>query len=346
MRNVKIGNRWLGEGHPLFIVVEVGTTSNGDLPTALALIDAAKDAGADAVKFQIIGPEYFMSDKGVSYEYECEDGRRSENMYEMFKKLTYSREDWLKIRDHAKKRDIIFYATLDYVEGIPLAEELDLAAYKLSSWDALNIPLIQAMARTGRPIQIDTGPVTLGELDLLVDTIKAEGNDKIIIVHCSHSDRDDEVGLKAIPFLQKGLHYPVGFSADSRDFIPDIIAATLGCDLIEKRLTMDRKFPGHHHVKAVEPHELKDYISMIHRVRLLMGKEGVHPSSEDRRQRQLYYVSLVARRNLERGSQLSADDITCKRPGTGISPVHLPLVVGRKLQRDIQKDELISWSDL
>ena len=175
MKKVKIANHLIGEGEPGFVVVETGTTCNGNLETALRMVDRAKEAGADAIKFMLIDPDWFMSDRTVLYEYEWSKGRRSENMYEMFKNLMFSAESWKKIRDHCRQQGIIFYVTVDHLPGVDLAEELEVPAYKLSSWDTANFPLIQRMASTRKPMVIDLGPTLLSDIEKLLNVIHREG---------------------------------------------------------------------------------------------------------------------------------------------------------------------------
>jgi sialic acid synthase SpsE len=343
MRTVAIGGRRVGPDDPLFVVIEVGTTCNGKLATALELVDAASAAGADAIKFQMIDPAAFMSDRTVTYTYEWAGGKRTENMFDMLSGLQFSAADWKRIRARCEERKILFYATVDFLPGIDLAEEVGVAAYKLGSWDTRHFPLVARMAKTGKPIQIDTGPTTLGDIDRLCEVIRANGNDQIVLVHCCHSEVDRDVNLRGIPFMRDTFDAVAGYSADTRDFVPDLVAVTLGARLVEKRLTLDRKFAGHHHVKALEPAELKDYIAMIRRVDPLCGALAVKPSAEDMRMRELYFVSVVAERPIPGGTRITADMLACKRPGSGISPEHLGVIVGRTARKDIGRDQLLSW---
>lgn len=343
MTPVKIHNKTISDGSPLFIVTETGTTCNGDLYTALKMVDAAKAAGADAIKFMIIGPEFFMSDKTVTYEYEWKGGKKSENMFDMFKGLTFSETDWMKIRDYCASQDIIFFATVDYLPGVDLAEKLQVPAYKISSWDAANYPLIRKMARTGKPLILDTGPITLPELDKTLEVIYKEGNNQVILLHCSHSKDDFGVNLYSIPFLKSVFPLPVGYSADGVDPVPDIAAVALGANVIEKRLTLDRSFPGHHHLKALDPGEYKEYIASIRRIKNLLGGYYVKPSPEDLRQKAMYYVSVTADCDIPKGAVITENMLACKRPGTGIAPEFLDIIIGRAARRDIKNNEQFGW---
>jgi len=346
VKSIEIAGRRIGEGKPIFLSVETGVTCNGNLETAFGVIDAAADAGADAVKFMIIGADHFMSDRNVTYNYEWAGGKHSENMYAMFKELEFSHNEWERIRDRCRERGLIFYATVDYVDGVDLAEELEVPAYKLSSWDAGNLPLIKRMVHTGKPLQIDTGPTTLAELDQLVRFIREHGDSDVMLMHCSHSLTDDGINLRSIPYLQEVLGVPVGYSADSRDITPDLAAVGLGANQLEKRVTLDGSHKGHHHIKALEPNEFKDWVATIRRAESMIGKPGVYPSAEDLRQKEAYFVSLVAEGDIAVGTVIREEMIRCKRPGTGIAPEFAPMVIGRAAKRDLRHNELLSWNDV
>jgi N-acetylneuraminate synthase/N,N'-diacetyllegionaminate synthase len=343
VKHVTIAGREIGAEQPAFIVVETGTTCNGDVESAVRLVDAARDGGADAIKFMIIGPDFFMSDKTVTYDYEWAGGAHSENMYEMFKGLEFERGEWELIRDYTLDNGLVFYASVDYLQGVELAEELGVAAYKLSSWDLGNIPLIRAMARTGKPIQVDLGPARLGEIEAALDVIRAEGNEQIVLVHCSHALEPSGINVRTVPYLEQAFGYPAGYSCDSRDHVPDLAALALGARMLEKRVTLDGSYKGHHHVKALEPAEFADWVAMVRRTEEVLGEFAVKPSAEDLRQKQLYFVSVVADEDIAAGETITAEKLACKRPGTGIAPAHLDKLVGRQAQRAIRRNELLSW---
>jgi N,N'-diacetyllegionaminate synthase len=346
MRSTAFAGRTVGDGAPVFVVVETGTTCNGDLETAHRIIDAAAEAGADAIKFMLIDPDYFMSDKSVTYKYRWAGGERSENMYEMFKKLTFTPAQWRLIRDRCQQRNLIFYLTVDYVPGVDLAEDLDVAGYKLSSWDGGNFPLARRMAQTRKPIQIDTGPVALGELDQLLGVIREQGNQDMVLVHCTHASTPDEMNLRTIPYLKGVFGLPVGFSADSRDPVPDLLSVALGANLLEKRVTLDHAHPAHHHMHALEPQEFREYVATIRRAEAALGRYHLRPSAEDLRQRQLYFVSIAADTDIPAGATITREMLVCKRPGTGLPPAQLDLLVGRTARRAIKQNQLLAWNDV
>ena len=342
-KTICIKEKEIGPNAPVFITVETGTTCNGDLKTALEMVEVAARAGADAIKFMIIDPDYFMSDKSVSYEYSTSSGVTQENMYEMFKSLKFTEDEWRAIKACCEENKIIFYATVDYVPGVALAESLGVAAYKLSSWDARNYPLIRAMAATGKPLVVDMGPTYNYDIAQLLGVLSEESNDQAVLVHCTHAKCDSEVNIKSIPYIHEMFGCPVGYSADSRDLLPDTGAVSLGVHFLEKRLTLNKNYSGHHHDKALEPHELTEWIDTIRRLEKMLGKPGIIPSTEDIRQRDLYFVSLVANENIPAGSVITGDMIACKRPGTGIDPGMLSVIIGRRAVCEIKENELITW---
>ncbi|MCB9850406.1 MAG: N-acetylneuraminate synthase family protein [Phycisphaerales bacterium] len=343
---IEISGRRIGAGAPILLTVETGVTCNGDVDTAKRVIDVAAEAGADAVKFMIIGADHFMSDRSVTYDYQWAGGHNSENMYEMFKGLEFSEREWVQIRDHCVESGLIFYTTVDYIAGVDLAEELGVPAYKLSSWDTANLPLIKRMVHTGKPIQIDTGPTTVGEIDKLLRFMRDHGESDALLMHCSHALSDDGINLRSVPYLRDIFQVPVGYSADSRDQTPDLLAVALGACCLEKRVTLDKSFKGHHHIKALEPAEFREWVASIRRAESMLGADAVIPSAEDLRQREMYFVSLVAEGNIPAGTVIREEMIRCKRPGTGIAPEHAPLIIGREARRDIAHNTLISWSDV
>jgi sialic acid synthase SpsE len=185
--------------------------------------------------------------------------------------------------------------------------------------------------------------VRLGDIEKAIDIIVAEGNDQIVLVHCSHSKTDDGINVRSVPYLESTFGYPTGYSCDSRDPVPDLAALALGARLLEKRVTLDRNYEGHHHIKALEPDEFAEWVGMVRRAESMLGEYAVLPSEEDLRQKELYFVSITADADIAAGERITIEKLACKRPGTGIAPEHLDLLVGRTARRDIRRNELLSW---
>ena len=337
---VQIRERIIGPGQPIFIAVEAGSTCNGDLGTALAMADAAKECGADAIKWQMIGPDDLMSDKTVQYTYEWAGGTKTENMYEMFQALTFVPKEWQEVVAHCDRIKLPWYTSVDYIAGVDLAEQLGCPMYKLSAWDCRNFPLIQRMAQTGKPIQIDLGPHVEGEIVTMLNHIPHRD---VVLVHATHAKVDAEFNMLAIPYLRDKFKLPVGWSAESRERTPDFLAVGLGVCLIEKRISMKTTHAGHHHSKSLEPHEFWAWVDMIRAAERMMGVYDVRPSLEDLRQKSLWFTSIVASREIKKGEIIAKEMLCAKRPGHGISPLYMDRFVGKMAANDIAKDEVFEW---
>ena len=343
---IPIRGRVIGEGRPVFVIAETGVTCNYDMAITRELIDAVRAAGADAIKFIFWFPDEIMSDRSISYTYDTVEGPRSENMYAMLDKLRFSFEQWVEVKQYADARGVILFSTVNSPTGIEWAEKLGLDAYKLSSWDYNYTPLWRRIAEIGKPMIIDTGPVNAAEVGAAIQLMRAAGNDQSVLVHCPHAERPAEVNMRSIPFMRVAFDSLVGFSSKGRESETDVMAVTLGAVVLEKRLTMRRTLPGHHHVLSLEPAEFTSYVGMIRDVQGSLGKLDLVPSAADLAERPKWFRHLVAVRELPKGTVLAADMLDGKRPEAGVSPEHLAFFAGRTLKRDLKADEAISFEDV
>lgn len=345
-KEIIICNRTIGEGYPLFIVAECGVTCNYDLKISKELIDVVHESGADAIKFIFWFPEEIMSDKTITYEYDTVNGRRSENMFEMLDKLRFSFEQWQQIKAYADEKNVILFSTVNSPSGIIYAEKLGLEAYKLSSWDTNYEPLLRKIAEIGKPMILDTGPINVLELAKYLEIMKDAGNEQSIIVHCFHSEIPVEMNMRSIPYIKQAFNTLVGYSAtDYRDEM-DIVAVSLGAVLLEKRLTMSRNLPGHHHVLSKEPEEFKRYVQMISDVHASLGTYDLIPSPADIAARKKFFRHLVANQDIPAGSILKENMLEAKRPEEGIPPEYLEIFIGRKVKRNLVYNEAIKLEDV
>ena len=345
-RKITIGSRDVGPDEPLLIIAECGITCNYDMEITKDLIDVVADSGADAIKFLFWFPDEIMSDRSVDYTYETVNGTKSENMYEMLNELRFTLDEWRDVKEYADQRGVLLFSTVNSPTGVEWAEELDLDAYKLSSWDYNHHPLWRKIASKGKPMLIDTGPVTNLEVSKVMNILKEEDNEQSVLLHCFHTDEYDEMNMKAIPYMREAFHTLVGYSAPDRRDEMDIMAVTDGACVLEKRLTMDRELPGHHHILSKEPDEFETYVEKMRNVRAARGVKDLQPSQEDLRERTKYFRQIVADQDIPAGTELTADMLAGKRPATGISPEFMELFVGRKTKQEIQRNEALSWKDI
>jgi len=321
-------------------------TCNYDMKITKELIDVVREAQADAIKFIFWFPEEIMSDKTISYSYETVDGPRSENMYEMLSKLRFTLDQWRQIKAYADQKGVILFSTVNSPSGIEYAEALGLEAYKLSSWDYNYLPLWRQIAALGKPMLIDTGPVNTGEVAKVMRLMKEANNDQSVLLHCVHTDKYAEINMRSIPYMKSAFNTLVGYSSKGRESETDIMAVSLGAVVLEKRLTMSRNLPGHHHILSMEPKEFGAYVTLMRDVQAAMGVHDLRPSPADLEERRRWFRHLVAGRDIPKGTRLTPEMLEAKRPENGVSPEFLEALIGKEVKRDLRCDEAIQWSDV
>jgi len=343
---IQIRNRRIGKNEPLFVIAEVGVTCNYDMRISKELIDVAREARADAVKFIFWFPDEIMSDRTLLYTYETTAGPRSENMYEMLEKLRFTLDEWRELKAYADARDLVFFATVNSPGGVAYAETLGLDAYKLSSWDYNYFPLWRRIAALGKPVLIDTGPVNTLDVAKVMHLLEEAGNDQHVLLHCLHTERFEEVNMRAIPYMEHAFKTLVGYSSKDRAPETDIMAIALGAVVLEKRLTLDRGLPGHHHVLSLEPAEFAAYVGLMRDLQAALGEQDLRPSGVDLAERKKWFRHLVASRDIPKGTRLTAEMLEAKRPEAGVSPEFTSFFVGRVTRRDLRHNETLDWDDV
>jgi sialic acid synthase SpsE len=344
-KTITIGDQKIGEGNPCFLIAEAGTTCNGEMSIAKELIHVSAATGFDAVKFQTIWPEQ-ISDKSVTYRYETLDGWHQENMFEMFKQLTFRPEEWKELAEYAQSKDIIFFSTVDYLEGVEILEDCKVPIYKLGSWDVTYEPLIIKVAEKEKPVMLDLGPAYLSDIVRFIELCCKHGTGEIILMHDFHTIVPAEMNMRNICYLKETLGTPVGFSSPERNIDLDIIAIAKGANVLEKRITISRTLRGHHHVLCLEPNEIESWIERIRFAEAALGSLEVKPSEADLLDSKKYFRSICTTRSIRKGETYSVDNIDGKRPGFGISTRLMDAFLGRKAKRVLQKDTLLNWNDM
>ena len=343
---VRIGRKIIGDGAPVFIIAEAGVTCNYDMTITKGLIDVVRDAGADAIKLIFWFPDEIMSDTTIPYEYETVDGARSENMYEMLDKLRFTFAQWRELKAYADEQGVTLFSTVNSPSGIEYTERLGLDAYKLSSWDYNYFPLWRRIAALGKPVLIDTGPVRAVEVAKVMALMRDAGNDQGVLVHTVHTDAHTEINMRSIPYMRSAFNALVGYSSKGRESQTDIMAVTLGACVLEKRLTLDRRLPGHHHILSLEPGEFADYVRAMRNVQAALGCYDLVPSQADLAERSRWFRHIVANQDIPKGTLLTAEMLEAKRPEAGVSPEHIDFFIGRTTRRDLARNEAISWEDV
>jgi len=276
---VQFGARRVGDGQPCFITYEAGPTHSG-LASAKRLASLAAEAKADAIKFQVIDPDRLVADRKPLFTYDVLVDRDSgatetvsESLYEILCRRALAKDEWRALKRHCDGLGLAFFATIGFEDEIELLEELRCDSIKIASADVNHTPLLRRAARSGMCLQLDTGNATIGEIEVAVDVIRAEGNDNIIIHHCpsGYPARLESINLNVIPTLKRMFPYPVAYSDHTPGWDMDLAAVALGANLVEKTITEDRTTRSVEHVMSIEPAEMGSFIRTIRDVEAALG---------------------------------------------------------------------------
>ncbi len=343
MTLVKLGNKLVGDGHPCFIVFEPGATHTG-LKSAKILVKAAADAGADAVKFQMIDTDRFMGEHHMMVEYKSAAGMTKEKMYEALKRRELKPDEWRELKKFCDKVGILFFSSASFPEEVDFLKELKSVAIKVNKGDINNPYLIDYISKTGLPVMLD-GREKFEELERGVEICENNGNKNIIIMHCpsGYPAKHAGVHLSAITVIKNVYNYPVGFADHSEGGIMNFAAVALGANLIEKTITLNKKTNAVEHIMSLEPSEMKPFIERLRAVEQALGNPRIIFSS---RVKDEIRRSITAKRKIEKGQKITIDDIDFKRPGSYLPANMYEEVVNRKAKRDIKEGEFIKLNDL
>lgn len=340
MKRVKFGDKTIGKGEPVFIVAEIGYNFT-TLDEALRTIDAAIDCGVDAVKFQTFKADT-VTTRDAMFPPEAGGG----SQYEEFKKYELSEEMHQEIFGYAKEKGIIIYSTPSHPEDVELLERIGVPAYKIGADDLTNLPFLRYVAKKGRPMIVSTGMATMAEVDEAVSTIRSAGNGDIVLMHCVSNypvEELDNVNLNAIATMERAFELPVGFSDHTTTLSTPIAAVAMGAVTIERHFTLDKKLPVPDAFFSADPEEMKAIVQGIREVEKAMGDGIKRPASTESEMRSEARKGLVAAKAISKGTAITDDMVCIKRPGSGVAPEYLDVVLGRRTSVDIKEDEVITW---
>jgi N,N'-diacetyllegionaminate synthase len=334
----------------VMIIAEAGVNHNGDLALAKKLIDAASDAGADFVKFQTFKAEKIASRQAEKAEYQKKTTGKEESQLSMLKKLELSDQDHRELMDYCRQKSIAFLSTPFDLDSIDLLKGMGITLGKIPSGEITNLPYLQKMARNFDTLVMSTGMADMQEIEAAINLILATGfsKNKLTVLHCTteYPTPFEEVNLKAMQTIRDRFGVSVGYSDHTPGIEVPVAAVALGACLIEKHFTLDRNMEGPDHKASLEPAELKAMISAIRHIEQALGSSEKKPSLSEVKNKMVARKSIVAARNLEPGHIIQADDLTTKRPGTGISPMEIPQIIGKKISQPIQEDQLLTYGHI
>ncbi len=314
---------------------------------AKALIDAAADAGADIVKFQTFVAERMITEAARKADYQVTNTGSDESQYQMLKRLELTGQMHDELIAHSARRGIEFFSTAFDLQSLDYLMNLGMKRIKIPSGEITNLPYLRRIGSFAKQVILSTGMSNLADIEAALEVLEQAGTPRsqIVVLHCNteYPAPMNEVNLKAMQSIAQAFGVQVGFSDHTEGTEIAVAAVALGAGVIEKHVTLDRKLPGPDHRASIEPNELARMICSIRNVELALGDGIKRPSASEERNRSIARKSLVAVRAIREGEVFSEDNLTAKRPGTGISPMRLYEVLGRKASKDFAVDELIEW---
>jgi len=332
--NIKIGSRTIGSSYPSFIIAEGGINHNGNIKIAKKIIGKAKECGVDAIKFQTFKADDLTSQNSIYYN--------------LFKKLELTESDFSELSKYSKMKGLIFLSTPFSNQAVDILTKINVPAFKISSGDLTNIPLLKYAASKKKPMIISTGMANNKEIDTAISAIKKSGNNKIIILHSvsSYPTPVEEENLLSLQALNKKYPYPVGFSDNGDNLLVPVVATSLGAKLIEKHFTINKNLRGPDHKISANPAEMKNLVKNIRSVEKMLGK-GIKKCQKSEKKNLINARrSITAIVDIPLGTKIEESMIGLKRPAHGIEPKFIEKIIGKITKMKIRADQTIRWNDI
>lgn len=331
----------------VFIIAEVGVNHNGNLETALKLVDKAKESGADCVKFQTFKAENLVSKKAVKADYQIRNTESDSSQYSMLKKLELTADHFAQIKRRCDDVGIEFLSSPFDSDGIKLLQKLQCRRWKVPSGEVTNYPYLVECAKTRLPIIVSTGMCDFNDIDACLRVLKENGAGEISLLHCTteYPAPLESVNLRAMLSLKERYGCKVGYSDHTQGIDVSLYAAAMGAEIIEKHFTLDKNLCGPDHKASLEPKELKALVDGVRRVEKILGDGNKMPQAAELCNIAVARKSIVAKCSIKKGVMLTQDNITTKRPGNGLSPMLWNSVIGTKAVKDYEADDLIIIED-
>lgn len=335
----------ISDDSPCFIIAEAGVNHNGNMDLAHKLINSAKEAGADCVKFQNFFAEDLVTPEAPKAEYQVKNMGKGGGQFEMLKALELSAEQQQELKNHCDEANILYLCTPYENKSVDLLCKIGVSGFKIASTDTTNVPFLRYVAQKGLPVILSTGMCSLGEVESAVDALQGYGlKDKFALLQCTaeYPAPFAEINLRGMLTLKQAFQCPVGFSDHTEGVGASPWAVTLGAKIVEKHFTLDKNLPGPDHRASIEPHEFREYVKTIRNVELALGNGIKAPSDRELINKSKMQKSLVARHNIKKGQVITLEDLACKRPNTGLAPIWIDKIINKKAGRDIACNEIIS----
>lgn len=327
------------------IIAEAGVNHNGDIALAKKLIDIAAESGADLVKFQTFKADKLATRTAKKADYQSESTDSKESQYEMLHRLELTLDMHKELIAHCAMRNIGFFSTGFDIESLDLLAGLGQNSFKIPSGELTNLPYLRHVARIAKSVILSTGMSDLGEIEAAIDVLEQAGilRSNITVLHCTteYPTPMHEVNLRAMQSIHSAFGVAVGYSDHTRGIEVAIAAVAMGASVIEKHFTLDRNLAGPDHKASLEPKELKAMVEAIRNIEVALGDGIKRITPSEAKNKTIARKSLVASKLIKAGEIFTVENLTAKRPGTGISPMQWDEVIGRRAPHDFLADELI-----
>ena len=338
------GINYFDKFQKVFVIAEAGVNHNGDVKKAFEMIEAAVNSGVDAIKFQTFKAEKLVSGIADMASYQKENIGRDISQLQMIRKLELSFDDFAELKAYCDRQGIMFLSTpFDEVSADFLTEMVPM--FKIGSGEITNIPFLKRIALKKKPIILSTGMSSLSEIEIALSAMYCEGASDISLLHCTtnYPCPFNEVNLRAMLTIGEAFKLPIGYSDHTLGTEIPVAAVAMGAKIIEKHFTLDRQLSGPDHKASLEPEELTAMVKSIRNVEAALGDGIKRPNPSELETMIAARKSLVASKDLEKNQLLRPEDVCIKRPGNGLQPSLMSIVVGKKLRKCVRKDELFTW---
>ncbi len=331
----------------VFIIAEAGVNHNGDIELAKRLVDAAKEACCNAIKFQTFKAEKLVTKTAAKAQYQIENTNSCESQYEMLKKLELTYHNHAELIKYCREKDIVFISTPFDEESADMLDNLGVRLFKISSGDITDKYLLKHIARKQKPIILSTGMSTLGEVEEAIQWIYEEGNRNVTLLHCTscYPAKYKDINLMAIKTLKVAFRVRVGYSDHTPGMEVPIAAAAMGAEVIEKHITLDKNMMGPDHKASMEPVELVKMVECIRNIEKALGDGLKFPTGEELKVREAARKYIVTNRLIYRGQTISSDMLCIKRAGSGFEPKHMDSIIGSIAAKDLPEGHILQKGD-
>ena len=327
----------------VYIIAEAGVNHNGSLDLAYQMVDAAKNAGADCIKFQTFKSEKLVAPCADMASYQKKNTQKDTSQLEMLRKLELSYSDFVLLKEYCEKAGIMFLSTPFDLESVAFLDELGVPFWKIPSGEITNLPYLEAIAKTKRPVVMSTGMCTIDEIEAAMTVLRQSGAESVSLLHCNteYPTPYEDVNLQAMDTLKEVFRVPVGYSDHTIGITIPVAAVARGATIIEKHFTLDKNMEGPDHKASLDPQELLAMVQAIRATEICLGRREKFPSASEQKNIPIARKSIVAARDIHAGEVFTEECLAVKRPGSGINPMRWHEVIGLIAKRDFMVDELI-----